>query len=1368
MSELTRKDEMEKAILAENEEKFHQTEDWCPLLHGQLALDLGLMGDGPRVPDVLHGTYECPDGTSEHTRKWIEHMKIEDIEEREKIITNLTDYRNGWKKTNERTASGELHMGHFKAGSLHTEIGWFHFAMTTIPVTTGYSPSRWRKGTDVMLLKSPEIYLLKKLRTIVLYEADYNHENKRIGRDSMNMALQQGQIVHEQYSRPGRSAQDNALNKRLVFDHFRFRKEPFGMCACDLKSCYDRIVHSAASIALQRIGISLPRIQCMFSTVQRLVHHVRTAFGQSEGTFGGDNHNFELPPQGTGQGNGAAPAIWSILSSTIFQLLHKDNYSTPFRYAISAGLFRLCGFSYVDDCDLIRAGPRITEVAKGLQDILTAWDRYMQVTGAAIAPDKCWWYLADFKWTRGQWKYRNAGDLIDLKTRDKDGEVHSLTNLSYDKAKEMVGVFLAPDGNQKEQASELLLKAQKWSAYVKSGRLDHESTWTALRTTIVKSIEYPLAATSLTQQECISIMDPVLKAALPRANIVQNFARAVLYGPVQYQGMGLHDPYISQGIRHIKDIVDQQWKKTMSGNIITTSIEAAQLEAGLYGPLFHHQIQIDWFNTTNTWIVHTLEFCQNNGIRIERTGPTLSSNCQYDTSLMEVFLQYGCTKAQMKALNRCRLEHQVVSVSDLVTGDGRRLIVRGTRGKKNRYAWPAQGKVLSTDWTLWDQILQLVLCGIGTTLIRPLGLWTLDDDEYFNGWEWFLGADDNLYRCQADGWEQVPRDTSGRSRQHRYIHDNDSAIYTFPPTEISRTTVIPMGRFLTHTGTRGRAPPPRNTHLRDNIMQDLREDPETSWITETIQLPSDMDKFISQLYKGHMTGVSDGSYVDTEGLSTAGWILSTPEELEMEGSGLIPGTVLDHSAYRGELGGVLAQILVLSKIEARHPGPKTYNITIACDGESALYKSLTTHRSKLSSTDKAFDILTRVADIRGTLRARLNPVHVDGHVDDTGRALTFIEKLNCRMDGLAKRTMARALDQQLVRLQTLPPSKFGMSSVSVRGVEINTELLRSLRFHVGKHRILMWWLKKERFNRGTLPDIHWSVTHGVMNEASFKMAKFMAKWVTGQFGVGIVMEYRKARADNGCPRCFEQIEDPLHVLQCPHETASTEWDKLLNTLQEWMRNVDTHPALRAGISQVLWNYRAGNNTETFIPPDLDTEVQQCFVRQSRLGWTQFLHGFLSHSWAETQGKYYKARGSRREGRRWAVNLSKQLWWIVFGMWDHRNQEMFSGKADVLGGQDLLKQAIQRELQRGIDTLSPVYTPYFRTTTRSLFKKPIEKMKQWLVVVRRGRMALQETYTDNIARSLEVQHWIGLITQEEVNRQRRLGRHTLEDDETGNT
>ena len=120
-----------------------------------------------------------------------------------------------------------------------------------------------------------------------------------------------------------------------------------------------------------------------------------------------------------GQGNGAGPSIWSILSSTVFEELRAQGFNTSFCYALSRGLFQLCGFSYVDDCNLLADRGEVTEVHRKLSKMLKLWDNLMEVNGAAIAPDKCWWYLIDFTWSSGQWSYRNAGVGKKLRVREK-------------------------------------------------------------------------------------------------------------------------------------------------------------------------------------------------------------------------------------------------------------------------------------------------------------------------------------------------------------------------------------------------------------------------------------------------------------------------------------------------------------------------------------------------------------------------------------------------------------------------------------------------------------------------------------------------------------------------------------------------------------------------------------------------------------------------------------------------------------------------------------------------------------------------------------------------------------------------------------
>ena len=124
-------------------------------------------------------------------------------------------------------------------------LSWFFFQRSEIPMLTGYSPSRHRTCADLMILKKALLFDIRKQRTI---------------------------------SRPGRAAIDQCISKRCALDHHRYRRLCFAMTSCDLAGCYDRIVHTAAALAMLRIGIPHARIETMFDSIRRMVHRIRTAF----------------------------------------------------------------------------------------------------------------------------------------------------------------------------------------------------------------------------------------------------------------------------------------------------------------------------------------------------------------------------------------------------------------------------------------------------------------------------------------------------------------------------------------------------------------------------------------------------------------------------------------------------------------------------------------------------------------------------------------------------------------------------------------------------------------------------------------------------------------------------------------------------------------------------------------------------------------------------------------------------------------------------------------------------------------------------------------------------------------------------------
>ena len=133
----------------------------------------------------------------------------------------------------------------------------------------------------------------------------------------------------EQFATKGSAAIDQTIYKRCLIDHHQSKRLSFALTSSDLAGCYDRIIHSAAAMALLRVGIPHNKINSMFASIQKMIHKIRTAFGDSDITYGGDNMGaWENFPQGVLQGNASGPAIWTILSSVIFEILHKRDFAT--------------------------------------------------------------------------------------------------------------------------------------------------------------------------------------------------------------------------------------------------------------------------------------------------------------------------------------------------------------------------------------------------------------------------------------------------------------------------------------------------------------------------------------------------------------------------------------------------------------------------------------------------------------------------------------------------------------------------------------------------------------------------------------------------------------------------------------------------------------------------------------------------------------------------------------------------------------------------------------------------------------------------------------------------------------------------------
>lgn len=374
-----------------------------------------------------------------------------------------------------------------KAGATNDLIAELECGLISIVLTSGYSPERWQNLLDVMILKKSGITELSSLRTICLFPVDCNYAFKHIGREMIKIAEVMNSLAPEQYgSRRFHKSIDLAVNKALTYDLLWQSRRLGAICSNDTWSCYDLIGHSQASMAMQRNGVPRAAVDCLFTTLQNAHHKAHTGYGDSSSSYGGPRWITLM--HGIGQGNGAGPAIWAVLSSPLLNMLRTGNYGCEFMSPFSKVFTQFVGYAFVDDTDVIVSKPDMEsshEAAHSLQQAVDMWEGGLKATCGAIVPEKTFWYLIDFSWEAGKWTYKSIDDAPgDVFIKDINGTKKVLRRCEIQEAQETLGVYLDPDGNTIKQQEKMKDMAIKWADCMRTGHIPKEDAWIAFYSTI--------------------------------------------------------------------------------------------------------------------------------------------------------------------------------------------------------------------------------------------------------------------------------------------------------------------------------------------------------------------------------------------------------------------------------------------------------------------------------------------------------------------------------------------------------------------------------------------------------------------------------------------------------------------------------------------------------------------------------------------------------------------------------------------------------------------------------------------------------------------------------------------------------------------
>ena len=1089
----------------------------------------------------------------------------------------------------------------------------------------------------------------------------------------MNNAYKLGKIAKEQFAIKNCAAPEQIISKRAVLDHSQYKRNVLLLASADLEACYDRVIHTAAALALLRVGISHAKNKTMFKTIQLMTHRIRTLFGDSDITWGGqdieDLEDWENYPQGVLQGNAAGPAIWSLISSIIFEILHKRGFAVKFCTSISKEIFCLVGFAYVDDSDLIQQGSDPATVLSSMQALINSWGQLIDVTGGAISVSKSWWYMIEYVWKRGKWVATDAGNDLDLVATSATGEAISLKRLHANQSSKMLGIYISPDGNKEALITDLKTEAIKWGTKLRTGNSTRFEAWTALHTNISAKLKYPLPACTLNEEECKSIMWPTLKAALPKSGISYMISTEYRDGPRDYGGAGCLSLFHCQGSTRTALFIELTHRQTPAGFFLLLCLEDMVLDAGLYGSIWLMEFEkVSKYLQTHSLLYHMWEYNVNHKIDISVSHKELQPNRDGDIPLMTLAQQLYSTTSELRSIQRVRMKLGVIHLSDVTSADGKKMnpdfySIPPSKIHRNNYDWPIKHHITKEDKALWRRFLKKIFCGGNDVLPQQLGAWIdMPTANWIDTWDYFQSpCTEFLYhRTPNHHWhrhikqQRPPRAYLTRHQEVTY-HIQYLDLGETPPDAPHRVTVKKRDTSLIITSTSAKIvdiPTTNPIHLSFGNINIIK--PQIDWFANFITSSTTTERLWHEILAGTSYAVSDGSYFPSSRTGACAWILATRDGGEwIKGGGVVPGDKEDQDPYRSELGGQVGLASFISAIIL--PPGSTPEITIACDGLAAINR-VNMDRSILKAKMTNIDMLSVISELWDGSNFSLIKQHVYGHQDDLGRPLTQLETLNCIVDEYAKDIARQQMNG------TLPPLHFsttslGFGSVKCHGHLITSNLQGSLYKQVTKYNYLTSLGQHSEFPLNFAKvNVHWESFSTARKEASFSTNIFLTKWLSGDTATGRVMVQRKARLGSQCPMCNHNDEHLLHVLTCSSSSATELRNNLLSELMVWLESVQTAPAIENFIHLGLtaWFENPGKvwgNDDAIFSHD--NNIDEALRSQLHLGWYYFLCGMQTDKFVNIQQEYYEKINSRRLGTRWATNVTQKMWNILHQIWKHR-------------------------------------------------------------------------------------------------------------------
>jgi len=610
-----------------------------------------------------------------------------------------------------------------------------------IAVTHTHTYKCWKTIWTLLLKKDLGNPKIDRLWTIHLYKADYNLLLKWFSSKGFILRSKKAWCItnNQGGGRTSQSTIDLAITKVLSYKVADILHLCVIIVDNDATVCFDRMIEAQNNLACLQHGANPHYIKLHAQTQHKLKYYLKHKYRISEDH---NTHTTAQPWYGMGQGAGNACNRWVIGTDSMATAYTTGahGWTIPSPYQLDSHKQDLKAF--INDINLFIDKTENTTEANFLttaQANIDQWHGLLHATGGELNNKKCFWSdfqlkynpnntpsLCEWTPTDPQLYLTNTNGTKDIlkTTQPNDGIWH-------------LGMHISMNGNSHAETAILFKWCKLFQKVYTRCPLSCQEATVIYSTIYLPTITYPFPTTNMTQATLEKAQSMTTPFILSKMGYNKNMPKAVVYTPTSHGGLGLKLLHTEQGLQKVLQVLKHLRAKTTLSKLITTTIDAYQLQAGIPSHILIDTKPLLWM--PDRWVTQLWEFLYSIEGTIQLANPwTIPKSRHQDHHLMQDFLTTNLPPKHLQILNNCRLFLQVTMLAEISNHKGTKLLDTNlttsthtpnlSSKSTSLLKWPNQPNLGRLAWMIWTKTLQQLYTkpGLTTQLRQPLGPWTPD------------------------------------------------------------------------------------------------------------------------------------------------------------------------------------------------------------------------------------------------------------------------------------------------------------------------------------------------------------------------------------------------------------------------------------------------------------------------------------------------------------------------------------------------------------------------------------------------------------------------------------------------------------------